>query len=178
VSNELDTVLRVAKKCVPALDTEALKATLLNPDSYHIDTRKFANEVKNFLALKNENYRFVFLVDEVSQFVNTNSEVLLDLQSVIENLSLTCNRQVWVTCTAQQTIDSVIADTGITSGDDRYGKIMGRFETRVSMESTDPAYITQKRILEKKPTAELELKKLFRENKDAILNQFNMGHEL
>lgn len=178
VSNELDTVLRVAKKCVPALDTVALKATLLNPDSYHIDTRKFANEVKNFLSSKNDNYRFIFLVDEVSQFVNTNSEVLLDLQSVIENLSLTCNRQVWVTCTAQQTIDSVIADTGITSGDDRYGKIMGRFETRVSMESTDPAYITQKRILEKKPTAELELKKLFRENKDAILNQFNMGHEL
>ena len=178
VSNELDTVLRIAKECVPALDIEALKATLLNPDSYHIDTRKFANEVKNFLAAKGENYRFIFLVDEVSQFINTNQDVLLDLQSVVENISLACNKKVWIACTAQQTIDEVIKNTGISDTAELYGKIMGRFETRVSMESTDPAFITQKRILEKKPTAELELKKLFKENKDAILNQFNMGHEM
>lgn len=178
VSNELDTVLRVAKKCVPNLDIEALKATLLNQESYHIDTRKFANEIKNYLSTKGENYRFIFLVDEVSQFVNTNKDVLLDLQTVIESLSLSCNRQVWVACTAQQTIDAVISDTGISGTDEAYGKIMGRFETRVSLESTDPAFITQKRILEKKPTAELELKKIFKTNQDAILNQFNMGHEL
>ena len=178
VANELDTVLRIAKECAPALDTEALKATLLNQDTYHIDTRKFANEIANYVNSKGDNYRFIFLVDEVSQFVNTNKDVLLDLQTVIESLSLSCKQQVWVACTAQQTIDSVIENTGINGTDEAYGKIMGRFETRVSLESTDPAYITQKRILEKKPTAELELKKIFKDNQDAILNQFNMGHDI
>ncbi len=178
VGNELDTVLRIAKECTPALDIEALKATLLNQETYHIDTRKFASELKSYITTKGDNYRFIFLVDEVSQFVNTNKDVLLDLQTVIESISLSCNRQVWVTCTAQQTIDSVIENTGINGTDEAYGKIMGRFETRVSLESTDPAFITQKRILEKKPTAELELKKIYKDNQDAILNQFNMGHDI
>jgi hypothetical protein len=178
VGNELDTVLRIAKECAPSLDIEALKATLLNQETYHIDTRKFASELKSFIDAKGDNYRFIFLVDEVSQFVNTNKDVLLDLQTVIESISLSCNRQVWVTCTAQQTIDSVIENTGINGTDEAYGKIMGRFETRVSLESTDPAFITQKRILEKKPVAELELKKIYKTNQDAILNQFNMGHDI
>ncbi|KAA6328559.1 hypothetical protein EZS27_022561 [termite gut metagenome] len=104
--------------------------------------------------------------------------MLLDLQSVIESLSNNCDKKVWVACTAQQTIESVTVDSGVYSTDDAYGKIMGRFETRVSLESTDPAYITQKRILDKKATAAIELKKLYQEKKDAILNQFQMGHEL
>lgn len=178
VSNELDTVLSIAKTCIPSLDTEALKAKLLHPESYHIDTRKFSNEVKSYISTKGENYRFLFLVDEVSQFINANKDVLLDLQTVIERLSPDCNRQIWIACTAQQTIESVTYESGIYSTDEAYGKIMGRFETRASLESTDPAYITQKRILEKTSTAEAALKVMYLENQDAILNQFIMGHEL
>lgn len=178
VSNELDTVLRVAKECVPVLDIESLKAALLNKETYHIDTRKLAIEINDYIKSKGSNYRLLFLVDEVSQFVNTNKEVLLDLQTIIERISLDCNRQVWIACTAQQTIESVAAETGVTTTDDAYGKIMGRFETRVSLESTDPAYITQKRILDKNSTGEAALNSLYNEKQDAILNQFAMGHEL
>lgn len=178
VSNELDTVLSIAKTCVPTLDTESLKATLIHPENFHIDTRKFSNEVKSYISTKGENYRFLFLVDEVSQFINANKDVLLDLQTVIERLSLDCNQQVWIACTAQQTIESVTYESGIYTTDEAYGKIMGRFETRASLESTDPAYITQKRILEKTSTAEAALKVIYHANQDAILNQFVMGHEM
>lgn len=178
VSNELNTVLRVAKECVPTLDTESLKAALLNKESYHIDTRKLAFEINDYIKSKGANYRLLFLVDEVSQFVNTNKEVLLDLQTIIERISLDCNHQVWIACTAQQTIESVTAETGVTTTDDAYGKIMGRFETRVSLESTDPAYITQKRILDKNSIGEALLNTLYNKKYEAILNQFAMGHEL
>jgi hypothetical protein len=54
-------------------------------------------------------------------------------------------------CTAQQTLDDVTQ--GVESDDpkDEFGKILGRFpaEFRVSLESSDPAYITQKRVLDK-----------------------------
>ncbi|HEY5590261.1 MAG TPA: BREX system P-loop protein BrxC [Paludibacter sp.] len=178
VSNELDTALRIAKRCIPSLDTDALKTTLLNPETYHIDTMKFSSEVQKHVNSKGENYRLLFLVDEVSQFVNSNREVLLDLQSVVERLSDDCNHQVWVACTAQQTIENVTEGSGINNSNDDYGKIMGRFETRVSLESTDPAYITQKRILDKNSEGTELLRKLYSEKKDAILNQFTMGHEL
>lgn len=179
VSNELNTVLKVAKLVAPSLDTEALRFTLLNPETYLINVESFASEVKEYIQQKeNRDYRLVFLVDEVSQFINQNGGVLLDLQSIIEKISEQCNRQVWIACTAQQTIDSLISDLKIQQTSEEYGKIMGRFETRVSLESTDPAYITQKRILEKKPEVEQQLKELYNQNKDSIDNQFVMGHEL
>jgi len=175
---ELDTILAVAKKCVPTLDVESLKSTLLNPQTYHIDTAKFSREVKEYLRSKDPNYRLIFLVDEVSQFIGDNQALLLDLQTIVERISMDCNRQVWIACTAQQTVDEVMTATGITSTSDSYGKIMGRFETRVSLESTDPAYITQERILEKNSEGLTALKKLYNSKKEAIHNQFAPAHEL
>lgn len=178
VSMELDTALAVAKECVPTLDTESLKSTLINPQTYHIDTTKFSNEVREYLQSKGPTYRLLFLVDEVSQFISGNQALLLDLQTIVERISMDCNRQVWIACTAQQTVDEVITATGLTSTSDNYGKIMGRFETRVSLESTDPAYITQVRILEKNSEGLTELKKLYKSKKEAIHNQFGAAHEL
>ena len=179
VSNELNTALRVAKSVAPTLDTEALRFTLLNPETYLINIENFAGEIREYIQKKdNDNYRLVFLVDEVSQFINLNRDLLLDLQSIIERISEQCNRQAWIACTAQQTIDSLADDLNIQKTSDEYGKIMGRFETRVSLESTDPAYITKKRILDKKPEVELQLAELYNKNRDSINNQFVMGHEL
>ena len=178
VRMELDTVLSVAKECVPTLDTESLKATLINPETYYIDTAKFSSEVKKYLESKGPNYRLVFLVDEVSQFISDNQSLLLDLQTIVESVSNECNKQVWIACTAQQTYDEMVKATGITKATESYGKIMGRFETRVSLESTDPAYITQIRILEKNSEGFTELKKLYDSKKDAIHNQFGTSHEL
>ena len=178
VNTELDTVLEIAKRCVPEMDIVALKTMLTNPENYHIDTRKFVKEVKDYIQTKNESYRLLFLVDEVSQFINNRSELLLDLQSIIELLSLECNRRVWVACTAQQTIADVASSAGFYANTDNYGKIMGRFETRVSLESTDPAYITQKRILEKNSDGERYLNDLYQKHRDAIVSQFVSGSQL
>lgn len=179
VRNELNTALKVAQSVAPNLDTEALRIALLNPETYLINVENFVGEVKEYIQKKNNlNYRLVFLVDEVSQFINMNDGVLLDLQSIIEKISEQCNRQAWIACTAQQTIDSLASDLNIRQTSDEYGKIMGRFETRISLESTDPAFITQKRILDKTTEAEQQLLELYKENKDNINNQFVMGHEL
>ena len=51
---------------------------------------------------------------------------------------------------------------------------MGRFEVKVSLKGTQPEYITQKRILEKKPTAELRLGELYDKKKNAISAQFQL----
>lgn len=178
VSMELDTALAVAKECMPSLDADSLKAKLNNPQTYHIDTAKFSNEVKEYLTSKGQNYRLLFLVDEVSQYINDNQSLLLDLQTIVERISIDCNKQVWIACTAQQTLNEMLSSTGITSASESFGKIMGRFETRVSLESTDPAYITQKRILDKNSQGLTELKDLYKSKKEAILNQFGSAHEL
>ncbi|MFO8070103.1 MAG: hypothetical protein R6U02_09060, partial [Alkalibacterium sp.] len=72
---------------------------------------------------------------------------------------------------------------GVGSDDikDEFGKILGRFDpeyNRISLESTDAAYITQKRVLEKNASGAVELSKLYRSNQDAIELQFKLNHDL
>ena len=152
-----------------------LKTALKDPSSYHIsidDT--LIPEFKEYLTGKNKDYRLVFLVDEVSQYVGQNKELLLNLQTIVEMVSEYLNNQVWIACTAQQDLAEVVQGADSVDHRDEFGKILGRFDTRISLESNDPTYITQKRVLDKNAQGIKELTALFKENKDAIEHQFNL----
>lgn len=175
----LDTVLSVAAEVMPGISIDVLKTTLKDPSTYHIsidDT--LIPEFKEWLLNKSANYRLVFLVDEVSQYVGQNKELLLNLQTIVEMVSEYLNNKVWITCTAQQDLAEVVQ--GVDSADhrDEFGKILGRFDTRVSLESNDPTYITQKRVLDKNSSGHKELTSLYKGNKDAIEHQFNIGSSI
>ncbi|MEO6670171.1 MAG: BREX system P-loop protein BrxC, partial [Ferruginibacter sp.] len=133
---------------------------------------------QEYLASKPINYRLVFLVDEVSQYVGQNKDLLLNLQTIVEMVSQYLNNQVWVACTAQQDLAEVVQ--GVDSADhrDEFGKILGRFDTRISLESNDPTYITQKRVLDKNAKGHQALSELYRSNKDAIEHQLDLGSSL
>jgi hypothetical protein len=118
-------------------------------------------------------------VDEVSQYVGSNKEILLNFQNIIERISEDCNNQVWIACTAQQTLDEVsFGADGVQDVQDEFGKILGRFDTRISLQSNDASYITQRRVLDKNSTGIAELTKIYSANKDYIENQFKISHEL
>lgn len=175
----LDTVLAVAAELMPGISIDVLKTALKDPAAFHIsidDT--LIPEFKEYLADKSVNYRLVFLVDEVSQYVGQNKELLLNLQTIVEMVSQYLNNQVWIACTAQQDLAEVVQ--GVDSADhrDEFGKILGRFDTRISLESNDPTYITQKRVLDKNSFGHKTLSELYKGNKDAIEHQFNMGSSL
>lgn len=177
---ELEGVLEVAKRLVPEMDTVSLHAKLSNPDSIKIGINAtLIPELQKFLATKDRNYRVLFLVDEVSQYIGTNKETLLNFQNIIERVSEDCNNQVWIACTAQQTLDEVShGANGTTDVEDEFGKILGRFDTRISLQSNDAAYITQRRVLDKNSQGLEALSKVFRKNEDYVLNQFKITHEL
>lgn len=177
---ELESVLEIAKGLVPELDIVSLHAKLSNPDAYKISINgTLIPELKKFLATKDPNYRLVFLVDEVSQYIGSNKEILLNFQNIIERVSEDCNNQVWIACTAQQTLDEVSQGAdGKSRAEEEFGKILGRFDTRISLQSNDAAFITQKRVLDKNSAGLEVLGKLYREKKEYILNQFKIAHDL
>lgn len=177
---QLSEVLEIAKSVFPALDTVSLYSKLSNPDNYSVGINAtLIPELKAFLKDKESGYRLLFLVDEVSQYIGSNKEILLNFQNIIERVSQECNNQVWIACTAQQTLDEVSQGAdGVTDVQDEFGKILGRFDTRISLQSNDAAYITQRRVLDKNSTGIAELTKLFNKNKDYIENQFKISHEL
>lgn len=176
----LDEILDIAKKFHPSIDKVSLHSKLSNPEAFKIGINAtLIPELKEFLKDKDKDYRLLFLVDEVSQYVGTNKEILLNFQNIIERVSNDCNNQVWIACTAQQTLDEVsIGTDGVTDVQDEFGKILGRFDTRISLQSNDASYITQRRVLDKNSNGVGYLTNLFHDNKDYIENQFKINHDL
>ena len=172
-TQELDFILEMGKELVPTMSIDAIRPKIAN-DNYNVSVEKFMNELQLYLADKDDDYRLLFLADEVSQFINNRRGVLLQLQELITSLHEKCGDKIWVACTAQQDLSELVGACNIVKGSEDYGKIMGRFEVRASLKSTQPEYITQKRILDKKGTAMVELGKLYQEKKDAISSQFQL----
>lgn len=169
---ELDYVLEKASE-LTTLSTDVIRDQIAK-NAFDATPEKLSLELKSYVENKDENYRILFFIDEVSQFIGSRQELLLQLQQIVTTLAKDCGKRVWVGCTAQQDLTDVLDSCHITDTSDQYGKIMGRFETRVALQGTNTEYITQKRILDKDEDAVVELGKLYDSKKNALDAQFNL----
>ena len=134
-------------------------------NNYEINIEKFAKQVKEYIDSKDENFHLIFLVDEIGQYIGDNKDLMLNLQTVAEDLGTYCKGKVWIMVTSQESIDSLIK----VKGND-FSKIQGRFDTRLSMSSISVDEVIKKRILEKDEDAILLLKDLYREKNATLKN--------
>lgn len=143
-------------------------------EPYQISIEDFAKRVKAHIDRKGNNHHVVFLVDEIGQFIGENSKLMLNLQTVTEELGKECIGKAWVIVTSQQDIDSV---TKVKGND--FSKIQGRFDTRLSLSSANVDEVIKKRILEKKETPAQTLRLLYGQKTTIIKNliTFNDGVE-
>jgi len=143
-------------------------------EPYRISIENFAKMVKGYLDRKGDNHHIVFLVDEIGQYIGDDSKLMLNLQTVTEDLGTACQGKVWIVVTSQQDIDSVTK----TKGND-FSKIQGRFDTRLSLSSANVDEVIKKRILAKTTTAEQTLRLLYEQKATIIKNLivFNDGVE-
>lgn len=169
---ELDYVLEKAAE-VTTLSTDIIRKQIAE-SGINATPEKLSLEIKSYLASKSSNYRLLVFIDEVSQFIGTRQELLLQLQQIVTTLAKDCDKRVWVGCTAQQDLSEVIEGCHIVDTSDQYGKIMGRFQTRVALQGTNTEYITQKRILDKDEDAIVELGKLYNAKQAALDSQFSL----
>ena len=134
----------------------------------------FAQMVKKYADKKGKGHHIVFLVDEIGQYIGADSSLMLNLQTVTEDLGTACQGKAWIIVTSQQDIDSVIK----VKGND-FSKIMGRFDTRLSLSSANVDEVIRKRILEKTPVATQTLEFLYDDKATTLKNliSFNDGVE-
>src|SRR5690625_4944742 len=111
-------------------------------DNVEISIEKFANDVKEYLDRQGPQSQIVFLIDEVGQYIGDRRDLMLNLQTVTENLGAICQGRAWVMVTSQESIDSIVK----VKGDD-FSRIQGRFDTRLSLSSISVDEVIQKRIL-------------------------------
>ncbi|PNV62533.1 BREX system P-loop protein BrxC [Clostridium sp. chh4-2] len=143
-------------------------------EPYRISIEDFAKRVKAYIDRKENNHHVVFLVDEVGQYIGDDSKLMLNMQTVTEELGKECAGKAWVIVTSQQDIDSI---TKVKGND--FSKIQGRFDTRLSLSSANVDAVIKKRILDKKETAAQTLRLLYGQKATIIKNLivFNDGVE-
>jgi len=128
-----------------------------------ISIGKFARDVKEYIDSKGPNFHLVFLVDEIGQYIGDSRNLMLNLQTLAEDLGTHASGKVWIMVTSQESIDSIIK----VKGDD-FSRIQGRFDTRLSLSSISVDEVLKKRILLKKEFVNDKLKATY-PGKSAIL---------
>ena len=134
-----------------------------------LDIRNFCKWVNDYLDRSGDR-NILFLVDEVGQFIGKNTQMMLKLQTITEDLGTFCGGRAWVIVTSQADIDAAIGQLDKRDGDD-FSKIQGRFYTRLQLSSSNTSEVIQKRLLEKTETAAAALANVFAEKGDILRNQ-------
>lgn len=132
---------------------------------YSISIKEFSELVNKYIEEKGNNHHVVFFVDEVGQYIGENRELMLNLQTVVEDLGTACKGKAWVVVTSQEAIDEIT----VIKGDD-FSKIQGRFDTRINLTSADVSEVIEKRILEKNNTAKETLTVLYNQKQSVLDN--------
>lgn len=132
-------------------------------EEYSISTEDFAKLVRKHIESKGNDHHVVFCVDEVGQYIGDDSNMMLDLQTLEHDLAVQCHGKVWILVTAQEAIDKIQVVNNVD-----FSKIQGRFDTRLSLSSSDVAEVVKKRILKKNAEAQAELETFYPRKSDAL----------
>lgn len=124
----------------------------------------------------------IFVIDEVGQYVSRSVEKMLDLQAVVQAFGKEGKNRVrgkkaiaptWIIVTSQEKLDEVV--NLLDSSRIEMARLKDRFPISIDLEPTDISEITQKRVLQKTPEAEIELGELFNQHQGR-LNTFCKLH--
>jgi hypothetical protein len=128
--------------------------------SYAVSIEDFADEVNDWLSAQPDGFRLNFFVDEVGQFIGTNTHLMLNLQTIAESLNTKCAGRAWVFVTSQEDMDKVVGDRTKQQSND-FSKIQARFKTRLKLTSADVEEVIRKRLLEKNDAGAIALGAVF-----------------
>ena len=133
--------------------------------NYDLSIEKFVSLVKEHCEKKGPNHHVIFLVDEIGQYIADDTQLMLNLQTIVEDLGTACRGKAWVIVTSQEDIDSITK----TKGND-FSKIQGRFDTRLSLSASNVDEVIRKRVLAKNETATQTLSLLYEQKESIIKN--------
>lgn len=164
-----DDVVDVLMSTVDMSETSA-RNWFNGTETADISIEQLVKEIKEYVESKGKDYRLLFMIDEVGQYIGSDSDLMLNLQTIVEEIGTRCGGRVWVMVTSQEAIDSITK----ISGDD-FSKIQGRFNTRLSLSSSSVDEVIKKRILAKNENAENMLRLSYDKNSAVLKNLFTFN---
>ncbi|RXM79539.1 BREX system P-loop protein BrxC [Clostridium tetani] len=162
---EEDSIIEALSKTTKMSEEAARNWYTRCEENYSLSIDKFTEKVKEYSDFKGKNHHVVFLVDEIGQYIGDNTQLMLNLQTVVEDLGTKCGGKCFVIVTSQEGLDEF---TKVKGND--FSKIQGRFNTRLSLSSANVDEVIKKRILRKNDNATSHLKALYEQKESIIKN--------
>jgi hypothetical protein len=169
-----DEVVQAFSKATGQSQASAEKWVDSAESSFTLSVESFSKNVRDYLDKQGKDRRVVFLVDEVGAFIGRDGGLMLNLQTIVENLGTVCQGRAWVVVTAQEELDKILGDMPKTAQND-FSKIQGRFKTRLSLSSANVDEVIQERLLAKAddPAVSRWLADTFAVSGDILKNQLS-----
>ena len=161
----VDTLTPVLKMSEPAA-----RNWFNGTETADISIEQLVKEIKEYIDSRGKDFRLLFMIDEVGQYIGSDGSLMLNLQTIVEEIGSRCEGRVWVMVTSQEAIDSITK----ISGDD-FSKIQGRFNTRLSLSSSSVDEVIKKRILAKTDNAANMLALSYSKNSAVLKNLFTFN---
>lgn len=133
-------------------------------DNYSLTVEDFGKRVREYIEMQGKNHNVVFMVDEVGQYIGKSSELILNLQSIVQTMRTECNGHAWVVVTSQEAIDTVAKNLNPND----FSKVTGRFPVKLSMSSINVDEVIKERILLKNEAATDYLRNVYKEKGGSI----------
>lgn len=133
--------------------------------NYSLSIDDFATRVKEYCDSKGKDHHVIFLVDEIGQYIGDSRNLMLNLQTVVEDLGTACGGKCFVIVTSQEGLD----EFATVKGKD-FSKIQGRFDTRLSLSSANVDEVIKMRILRKTEGATEYLEALYNQKESVLKN--------
>lgn len=131
--------------------------------TYKPDIHSFALRVKEYIDSHEPGFRLNFFVDEVGQFIAQNVSLMVNLQSVAEELNTICEGSSWVVVTSQENMEDIVGQMKERSAND-FSKIQARFKIKMQLTSKDAREVIKQRLLAKSRAAKPELSAVYAKN--------------
>ena len=163
---EIDNVAKALSE-IDSINIESAKDVIDKYEkTYSISVEEFAKEVKEYIKNKPKDFRFIFCIDEIGQFIGDNTKLMLNLQTIIESLAVECKGQAWVIVTSQSAVKELV-DSNIKIEND-FSKILGRFKIKLNLTSQNANEVIQKRLLNKKDEVKNDLENIYKKVENSL----------
>ena len=162
-----DDVVYTLKK-VLSMSEDSARNWFNGKETVETSIAQLVSEMKEYVDNKPDDFRLIFMADEVGQYVGGDTDLLINLQSLVEKIGSECGGKIWVVCTGQEAIDEIIK-----ARENEVSRIQARFKTRLSLTSSSVDEVIQKRILKKKPEVEPALTQVYNKNDSVLRNLFS-----
>jgi hypothetical protein len=154
---ERDTIVQALQDGASMTEAAASSAFAAFDKPSGLSVEAFARTVNTYLERKGPAQRVVFMVDEVGQYIGSDSRLMLNLQTVVEDLAVRTGGRAWVVVTSQEAMDQITKNMREMD----FSKIQGRFKHRINLSSANTDEVIKLRLLLKNEPAKAALEALY-----------------